>query len=138
MPIKVKNQKESEKKYVEEIEKIYSNMSSVYKQESNTFEKSKLELEMKEADCKASVAEKYSKYKSAKADYETSCEYRKALNEKLAILKSSLDAGQISELEYLKQQVQVYSAFCDCDNATIEYICAIDELELLDLGVVLE
>jgi outer membrane protein TolC len=135
---KLRNQKESEEKYVEEIEKIYSNMSSVYKQENNTLEKSKLELEMKEADYKASAAEKYSKYESAKADYETSCEYRKALNKKLSILKSSLDAGQISELEYLKQQAQVYSAFCDCDNASVEYICAVNELELLDLGVVLE
>jgi outer membrane protein TolC len=135
---KLRNQKESEEKYVEEIEKIYSNMSSVYKQENNTFEKRKLELEMKEADYKASAAEKYSKYESAKANYETSCEYRKALNKKLTILKSSLDAGQISELEYLKQQAQVYSAFCDCDNASVEYICAVDELELMDLGIILE
>lgn len=73
---RVNNQIEAEETYLEEIEKIYGKDSDTYKKLSNSIEKSKLELEIKEENFKIFITEKFNTYESALTNYRTSCEYR--------------------------------------------------------------
>ena len=125
---------ECDKDYLEEIETIYGKDSDIYKSYSNSYEIDKLNFEIKENEYKSQITEMVSSYEQAYTEYISCREYNSVLEDKLDILKTAYDTGNMSELDYLKQYAEISSEMCRMDNALAQADLLYDELCLIEDG----
>lgn len=123
-----------DKDYLEEIESIYGKESDVYKSNSNTYEINRLNFEVKENEYKMQITEMVSNYEQAYAEYLCSKEYNSVLADKLDILKTAYDTGNMSELDYLKQYSEIKSEMNKADTALAQADLLYDRLCLIEVG----
>ena len=125
---------EYDEDYLEEIESIYGKDSDTYKSYSNSYEIDKLNFEIKENESKAQIGNLISDYEQAYAEYLCSKEYNSVLADKLDILKTAYDTGNMSELDYLKQYSELSAEMCRMDNALAQADLLYDKLCLIEDG----
>ena len=123
-----------DKDYLEEIESIYGKESDVYKSNSNTYEINRLNFEVKKNEYKSQITEMVSNYEQAYAEYLCSKEYNSVLADKLDILKTAYDTGNMSELDYLKQYSEIKSEMNKADTALAQADLLYDKLCLIEVG----
>ena len=123
-----------DKDYLEEIESIYGKESDVYKSNSNTYEINRLNFEVKENEYKMQITEMVSNYEQAYAEYLCSKEYNSVLADKLDILKTAYDTGNMSELDYLKQYAELSAEMNKANNALAQADLLYDKLCLIEDG----
>ena len=123
-----------DKDYLEEIKSIYGKDSDIYKSYSNSYEIDKLNFEIKENEYKSQITEMVSSYEQAYTEYISCREYNSVLEDKLDILKTAYDTGNMSELDYLKQYAEISSEMCRMDNALAQADLLYDELCLIEDG----
>lgn len=123
-----------DKDYLEEIESIYGKESDVYKSNSNTYEIEKLNFEIKGNEYKSQITEMVSNYEQAYAEYLCSKEYNSVLADKLDILKTAYDTGNMSEVDYLKQYSEIKSEMNKADTALAQADLLYDRLCLIEVG----
>ena len=126
---------EYDEDYVEEIESIYGKDSDIYKSYSNSYEIDKLNFEIKENEYKSQITEMVLSYEQAYAEYLSNREYNSVLADKLDILKTAYDTGNMSELEYLKQYSELSAEMCRMDSALAQADLLYDKLCLIEEGV---
>lgn len=125
---------EYDEDYLEEIEYIYGKDSDTYKSYRNSYEIDKLNFEIKENEYKSQITEMVSSYEQAYTEYISCREYNSVLEDKLDILKTAYDTGNMSELDYLKQYAEISSEMCRMDNALAQADLLYDELCLIEDG----
>ena len=125
---------EYDEDYVEEIESIYGKDSDIYKSYSNSYEIDKLNFEIKENEYKSQITEMVLSYEQAYAEYLSNREYNSVLADKLDILKTAYDTGNMSELEYLKQYSELSAEMCRMDSALAQADLLYDKLCLIEDG----
>ena len=125
---------EYDEDYLEEIENIYGKDSDTYKSYRNSYEIEKLNFEIKENEYKAQIGNLISDYEQTYAEYLSNREYNSVLADKLDILKTAYDTGNMSELDYLKQYAEISSEMCRMDNALAQADLLYDELCLIEDG----
>lgn len=125
---------EYDENYLEEIESIYGKDSDIYKSYSNSYEIDKLNFEIKENEYKSQITEMVSSYEQTYAEYLSNREYNSVLADKLDILKTAYDTGNMSELDYLKQYAEISSEMCRMDNALAQADLLYDRLCLIEDG----
>lgn len=125
---------EYDKDYLEEIKSIYGKDSDIYKSYSYSYEIDKLNFEIKENEYKSQITEMVSSYEQAYAEYISCREYNSVLEDKLDILKTAYDTGNMSELDYLKQYAEISSEMCRMDNALAQADLLYDRLCLIEDG----
>lgn len=125
---------EYDKDYLEEIETIYGKDSDTYKSYRNSYEIDKLNFEIKENEYKSQITEMVSNYEQTYAEYLCCKEYNLALENKLDILKTAYDTGNVSELDYLKQYSELSAEMCRMDNALAQADLLYDKLCLIEDG----
>lgn len=123
-----------DKDYLEEIESIYGKESDVYKSNSNTYEINRLNFEVKKNEYKSQITEMVSSYEQAYAEYLCCKEYNLVLADKLDILKTAYDTGNMSELDYLKQYSEIKSEMNKADTALAQADLLYDRLCLIEVG----
>lgn len=123
-----------DKDYLEEIESIYGKESDVYKSNSNTYEINRLNFEVKKNEYKSQITEMVSNYEQAYAEYLYSKEYNSVLADKLDILKTAYDTGNMSEVDYLKQYSEIKSEMNKADTALAQADLLYDKLCLIEVG----
>lgn len=123
-----------DKDYLEEIESIYGKDSDTYKSYSNSYEINRLNFEVKENEYKSQITEMVSSYEQAYAEYLCSKEYKSVLADKLDILKTAYDTGNMSELDYLKQYSEIKSEMNKADTALAQADLLYDRLCLIEVG----
>lgn len=123
-----------DKDYLEEIESIYGKDSDTYKSYSNSYEINRLNFEVKENEYKSQITEMVSSYEQAYAEYLCSKEYNSVLADKLDILKTAYDTGNMSELDYLKQYSEIKSEMNKADTALAQADLLYDRLCLIEVG----
>ena len=125
---------EYDEDYLEKIENIYGKDSDTYKSYRNSYEIDKLNFEIKENESKAQIGNLISDYEQAYAEYLCSKEYNSVLADKLDILKTAYDTGNMSELDYLKQYAELSAEMCRMDNALAQADLLYDKLCLIEDG----
>lgn len=125
---------EYDEDHLEEIESIYGKDSDTYKSCSNSYEIDKLNFEIKENEYKSQIAEMVSDYEQAYAEYISCTEYNSVLADKLDILKTAYDTGNMSELDYMKQYAELSAEMCKMDNALSRADLLYDKLCLIEDG----
>lgn len=125
---------EYDEDYLEEIESIYGKDSDTYKSYSNLYEIDKLNFEIKENEYKSQITEMVSNYEQAYAEYLSYREYNSVLADKLDILKTAYDTGNMSELDYLKQYAELSAEMSKADNALAQTDLLYDKLCLIEDG----
>lgn len=125
---------EYDEDYLEEIKSIYGKDSDTYKSYRNFYEIDKLNFEIKENEYKSLITEMVSDYEQAYAEYLCSKEYNSVLADKLDILKTAYNTGNMSELDYLKQYSELSSEMCRMDNAFAQADLLYDKLCLIEDG----
>ena len=125
---------EYDEDYLEEIENIYGKDSDTYKSYSNSYEIEKLNFEIKENEYKLQITEMVSNYEQTYAEYLSNREYNSVLADKLDILKTAYDTGNMSELDYLKQYSELSAEMCRMDNALAQADLLYDKLCLIEDG----
>lgn len=125
---------EYDENYLEEIESIYGKDSDIYKSYSNSYEIDKLNFEIKENEYKSQITEMVSSYEQTYAEYLSNRGYNSVLADKLDILKTAYDTGNMSELDYLKQYAEISSEMCRMDNALAQADLLYDRLCLVEDG----
>lgn len=125
---------EYDEDYLEEIKSIYGKDSDTYKSYRNSYEIEKLNFEIKENEYKSQITEMVSSYEQAYAEYLSNREYNSVLADKLDILKTAYDTGNMSELDYLKQYAELSAEMCRMDNALAQADLLYDKLCLIEDG----
>lgn len=125
---------EYDEDYLEEIKSIYGKDSGTYKSYRNSYEIDKLNFEIKENESKAQIGNLISDYEQAYAEYLCSKEYNSVLADKLDILKTAYDTGNMSELDYLKQYSEIKSEMYKADTALAQANLLYDKLCLIEDG----
>lgn len=120
--------------YLEEIESIYGKDSDIYKSYSNSYEIDKLNFEIKENEYKSQITEMVSSYEQAYAEYISCREYNSVLEDKLDIMKTAYDTGNMSELDYLKQYAELSAEMNKANNALAQADLLYDKLCLIEDG----
>ena len=123
-----------DKEYLEEIKSIYGKDSDTYKSYRNSYEIDKLNFEMKENEYKAKIGNLISDYEQAYAEYLCCKEYNSVLADKLDILKTAYDTGNMSELDYLKQYSELSAEMNKANNALAQADLLYDKLCLIEDG----
>ena len=123
-----------DKDYLEEIESIYGKDSDTYKSYSNSYEIEKLNFEIKENEYKLQITEMVSNYEQTYAEYLSNREYNSVLADKLDILKTAYDTGNMSELDYLKQYAELSAEMNKANNALAQADLLYDKLCLIEDG----
>ena len=123
-----------DKDYLEEIESIYGKESDVYKSNSNTYEINRLNFEVKENEYKSQITEMVSSYEQAYAEYLSNREYNSVLADKLDILKTAYDTGNMSELDYLKQYAELSAEMNKANDVLAQADLLYDKLCLIEDG----
>ena len=125
---------EYDEDYLEEIENIYGKDSDTYKSYSNSYEIEKLNFEIKENEYKLQITEMVSSYEQAYAECLSNREYNSVLADKLDILKTAYDTGNMSELDYLKQYAELSAEMNKVNNALAQADLLYDKLCLIEDG----
>lgn len=125
---------EYDKDYLEEIETIYGKDNDTYKSYRNSYEIDKLNFEIKENEYKSQITEMVSNYEQTYAEYLSNREYNSVLADKLDILKTAYDTGNMSELDYLKQYSEIKSEMYKADTALAQADLLYDKLCLIEDG----
>lgn len=125
---------EYDEDYLEEIENIYGKDSDTYKSYSNSYEIEKLNFEIKENEYKLQITEMVSNYEQTYAEYLSNREYNSVLADKLDILKTAYDTGNMSELDYLKQYAELFEKMNKANNALAQADLLYDKLCLIEDG----
>lgn len=120
--------------YLEVIGKLYGKESDTYKSYSNSYEIDKLNFEITENSYKSQITEMASNYEQSFAEYLSCVKYKSVLEEKLDILKTAVDTGNMSELDYLKQYAELSAEMCRMDNALAQADLLYDKLCLIEDG----
>ena len=123
-----------DKDYLEEIESIYGKDSDTYKSYSNSYEIEKLNFEIKENEYKAQIGNLISDYEQTYAEYLSNRKYNLVLADKLDILKTAYDTGNMSELDYLKQYAELSAEMNKANNALAQADLLYDKLCLIEDG----
>jgi hypothetical protein len=84
------------------------------------------------------AAGKYGEFYSVELQYVSAVADRRALEKNLELLHIYYDSGEISELEFLTQQVKLYQSLTDMRAAIIAKANILAEIGLLAGGIVLE
>lgn len=126
---------EFDEAYLDVIVKIYGKESDTYKSYSNSYEIDKLNFEMTENSYKSQITEMISSYEQAFAEYLSCIEYKAVLEEKLEILKTASETGNMSELEYLKQCAELSAEMYKADSALAQADLLYDKLCLIGEGI---
>ncbi len=125
---------EYDEDHLEEIENIYGKDSDTYKSYSNSYEIEKLNFEIKENEYKLQITEMVSNYEQTYAEYLSNREYNSVLADKLDILKTAYDTGNMSELDYLKQYAELFEKMNKANNALAQADLLYDKLCLIEDG----
>lgn len=125
---------EYDEDYLEEIENIYGKDSDTYKSYRNSYEIDKLNFEIKENEYKAQIENLISDYEQTYAEYLSNREYNLVLADKLDILKTAYDTGNMSELDYLKQYAELSAEMNKANNALAQADLLYDKLCLIEDG----
>lgn len=125
---------EYDKDYLEEIETIYGKDSDTYKSYRNSYEIDKLNFEIKEKEYKSQIIEMVSSYEQAYAEYLSNREYNSVLADKLDILKTAYDTGNMSELDYLKQYAELSAEMNKANDVLAQADLLYDKLCLIEDG----
>lgn len=120
--------------YLEEIKSIYGKDSDIYKSYRNSYEIDKLNFEIKENEYKSQITEMVSNYEQTYAEYLSNREYNSVLADKLDILKTAYDTGNMSELDYLKQYAELSAEMNKANNALAQADLLYDKLCLIEDG----
>lgn len=123
---------EFDEDYLEVIGKLYGKEIDTYKSYSNSYEIDKLNFEITENSYKSQIMEMASSYEQAFAEYLSCTKYKSVLEEKLDILKTTFDTGNMSELDYLKQYAEISAEMCRMDNALGQADIIYDKLCLIE------
>ena len=125
---------EYDEDYLEEIKNIYGKDSDTYKSYRNSYEIDKLNFEIKENEYKSQITEMVSNYEQAYAEYLCSKEYNSVLADKLDILKTAYDTGNMSELNYLKQYAELSAEMNKANDVLAQADLLYDKLCLIEDG----
>ena len=125
---------EYDEDYLEEIENIYGKDSDTYKSYRNSYEIDKLNFEIKENEYKAQIGNLISDYEQTYAEYLSNREYNLVRADKLDILKTAYDTGNMSELDYLKQYAELSAEMNKANNALAQADLLYDKLCLIEDG----
>lgn len=125
---------EYDEEYLEEIKSIYGKDSDTYKSYRNSYEIEKLNFEVKENEYKSQITEMVSSYEQTYAEYLSNREYNSVLADKLDILKTAYDTGNMSELDYLKQYAELSAEMNKANNALAQADLLYDKLCLIEDG----
>ena len=126
---------EHDEDYLDIIGKLYGKESDTYKSYSNSYEIGKLNFEASENSCRSQIAALVMNYEQAYEKYVVSAEYITVLNEKIGIIQTAYNSGNISELEYLKQYAELKSEICTAENAVQEADLLCEKLSLAEDGI---
>ena len=86
--------------------------------------------------CESTIQQKINDRKSAEELFDTNNNLYNEILQSKNILKKTFDLGQISKLEYLKKINSFNSDFANYDTAKINLLCCIDEMEMIEYGVI--
>lgn len=125
---------EYDEDYLEEIETIYGKDSDTYKSYRNSYEIDKLNFEIKENEYKSQITEMVSSYEQAYAECLSNREYNSVLADKLDILETAYDTGNMSELDYLKQYAELSAEMNKVNNALAQADLLYDKLCFIEDG----
>ncbi len=126
---------EHDEDYLGVIGKLYGKESDTYKSYSNSYEIDKLNSEAAENSYKSQIAAMVMNYEQAYEKYMISEEYMVVLTEKLGILQTAYNSGNMSELEYLKQYAELKSEMCGGENAVQEADLLYQRLCMIENGI---
>lgn len=126
---------ECDEAYLDVIGKLYGRESDTYKSYSNSYEIDKLNSETAENSYKSQIAVMILNYEQAYEKYMISQEYMAVLKEKLGILQTAYNSGNMSELEYLKQYAELQAEMCGGENAVQETDLLYERLCMIEEGI---
>lgn len=129
---------ECDEAYLDVIGKLYGRESDTYKSYSNSYEIDKLNFEAAENSYKSQIAAMILNYEQAYKKYMISQEYMAVLTEKLGILQTAYNSGNMSELEYLKQYAELKGEMCGAGNAVQEADLLYERLCMIEEGIWVE
>ena len=129
---------ECDEAYLDVIGKLYGRESDTYKSYSNSYEIDKLNFEAAENSYKSKIAAMILNYEQAYEKYMISQEYMAVLTEKLGILQTAYNSGNMSELEYLKQYAELKGEMCGAGNAVQEADLLYERLCMIEEGIWVE
>lgn len=129
---------ECDEAYLDVIGKLYGRESDTYKSYSNSYEIDKLNFEAAENSYKSQIAAMILNYEQAYEKYMISQEYMAVLTEKLGILQTAYNSGNMSELEYLKQYAELKGEMCGAGNAVQEADLLYERLCMIEEGIWVE
>ena len=126
---------ECDEDYLDVIGKLYGKESDTYKSYSNSYEIDKLNFETAKNSYKSQIAAMVLNYEQAYEKYVISAEYMTVLTEKLEILQTAYNSGNVSELEYLKQYAELKTEMCGAENGVAETDLLCDRLCMIENGI---
>lgn len=126
----------NQQKYADGLSDLFGSSSEICLVQQKTTEKMQKELELYTLQCETKIEAKLNNYNSAIFTYNATQNYCDEILKTIAILKECYEKGGISKLEYLSQSNSYEGQFNNCATQKIQVLKDIDEISLVEKGVI--
>jgi outer membrane protein TolC len=134
--LRLENKIKIEENYLDKCKPLWGAESTSVKIQENVIRQCEMEYERAKEQLSLSVAKAYSEYESAVEAYKASLSYIKVLNEGRRINKVLYDEGEISKLDYLKNDLQYSNEIFATHEDYFNLIIIVDSLKAIEYGVI--
>lgn len=135
--LELKKQRRSmkyDKDHLRFIEELYGKENDTYKTYHNAYEINTLNNEIQENNYKTKINELVLSYEQSFNEYNSYIKYNSVLKDKLDILKTAFETGNISELEYLRNYAELSAEMYKADSVLVQIDLIYDKLCMIEEG----
>jgi outer membrane protein TolC len=136
--LRLENKIKIENEYLEKCKLYWSDESNSFKLQQNVIKQYEMQLEQLKQQYSLAVSQAYSEYISAREAYLSSLSYISTLTESRRINQVLFDEGEISKLEYMKNDLDYSVEIISAEKSYLNLIVAVRGLEGVEMGVLKE
>jgi hypothetical protein len=136
--LRLENKIKIENEYLEKCKFYCSDGSNSFNLQQNVIKQYEMQLEQLKQQYSLAVSQAYSEYISSREAYLSSLEYIKVLEDSRRINQVLFDEGEISKLEYMKNDLDYAAEILSAEENYLNLIVAVEGLKGLAMGVMNE
>jgi outer membrane protein TolC len=134
--LRLENKIKIENEYLEKCKLYWSDESNSFKLQQNVIKQYEMQLEQLKQRYSLAVSQAYSEYVSSREAYLSSLSYISTLTESRRINQVLFDEGEISKLEYMKNDLDYSAEILSAEESYLNLVVAVEGLNGIEMGLI--
>jgi hypothetical protein len=133
--LRLENKIKIEQEYLNKCKPLWGEHSNSFNIQKNVIKQYEIQLEQLKQQYSLTVSQTYSEYISSREAYLSSLDYIKTLEDSRRINQVLFDEGEISKLEYMKNDLDYSAEIFSAEESYLSLIFAVEGIKGVEMGV---